>query len=313
MNFLMQIGFDVNRRLDRDIWYFEYKGVRFKLVQNNSPEYANTLLSIANYSPIDEEKVYQTATEFLGAFSWISSLKVKICGLGGCGVLKDFSLRRAKCTSFTFHKLPFTGKVLGGDISIISKIETEHQRTAISIFRDAHSSSEPLFAFLLFWQILEIDQTIDEAQEWIDVVFKSSPTRFHLDDYTVKLIDQRGKTVGECLREDFRNAIAHLRRKSGRRPIKLDTLEDHRRISAGVTLMEALSKHYIVHKLGLTKLLWLARYKNGFPTYLDESIEPGGNYKKAYQTDMSTNFMRHPKNRAIINRRKERALRSQRI
>jgi hypothetical protein len=36
MPYLMHIAFDNSRRLPRHIYYFEYAGVRFKLIQNEA-------------------------------------------------------------------------------------------------------------------------------------------------------------------------------------------------------------------------------------------------------------------------------------
>ena len=182
----MNIAFDFSKRLHRDIWYFEYKGVRFKLIQNNSPQYADVLLTIAHSqkTKISEEQAYQTAAEFFSAVSWANSLKVKLGGVGGPGVSDNYTLRKARCTSFTFHQLPFSGMILDSDISLIPKIETEQQRIALSLFRDAYSTSEEFLAFLLYWQILEITFTTQEAQEWINNILQKYPNKFRLEPLT---------------------------------------------------------------------------------------------------------------------------------
>ena len=46
MAYLMHIGFDNSARFWKNVFYFEYKGVRFKLIQNNNREWCNVLLTI---------------------------------------------------------------------------------------------------------------------------------------------------------------------------------------------------------------------------------------------------------------------------
>jgi len=46
MAYLMHIGFDNSARLWKNVIYFEYKGVRYKLIQNNNRMYCDVLLTV---------------------------------------------------------------------------------------------------------------------------------------------------------------------------------------------------------------------------------------------------------------------------
>jgi len=50
----------------------------------------------------------------------------------------------------------WTGHSVGYDINRIPEIETEEQRDALVLFREASSSNNDYLAFLFFWQVIEI-------------------------------------------------------------------------------------------------------------------------------------------------------------
>ena len=71
MRMLMHIAFDNSLRLKNKIYYFEYKSVRFKLIQNNPRKWSDVLLTIVSIDDKKEkQKAYSTAGEFLSALSW---------------------------------------------------------------------------------------------------------------------------------------------------------------------------------------------------------------------------------------------------
>jgi len=69
MPILMNIGFDNPSRLRRNVYYFSYNGVRFKLIQGH-PHLRDVLLTIV---PVGDDKVaqsaYAAAGDFLSALS----------------------------------------------------------------------------------------------------------------------------------------------------------------------------------------------------------------------------------------------------
>ena len=83
----MHIGFDNTSRLCRDVYYFEYKGIRFKLIQNNIRKYCDVLLTIIPGRNNQEAQniAYITAAEFLSALSWENNSLVKVHHEGGIG------------------------------------------------------------------------------------------------------------------------------------------------------------------------------------------------------------------------------------
>lgn len=71
MNYLLQIGFDNSHRLSRKEYFFEYRGVRFKLVQRNPRKWSDALLTIVpEMNGAANELAFARAAEFLSALGW---------------------------------------------------------------------------------------------------------------------------------------------------------------------------------------------------------------------------------------------------
>jgi len=92
MAYLMHIGFDNSSRIWKDVYYFEYKSIRYKLIQNNIRKWCDVLLTII---PNDKDTkamdyAYMNASEFLSALSWENNSQVKVRNLGGAGIPDNF-------------------------------------------------------------------------------------------------------------------------------------------------------------------------------------------------------------------------------
>ena len=110
MPYLMQICFDNDRRFRRNYYLFEYKGVKFKLVQNNPRKWADILLTILpEYSQDALGIAFKAAAEFLSALSWELKSRIMIGGVGGRGWKAQFPFSKAKPSAFTFPRIPFGG------------------------------------------------------------------------------------------------------------------------------------------------------------------------------------------------------------
>lgn len=271
MAYQMHIGFDNNCRLIKNIYYFEYKGIRYKLIQNNSKKWLNVLITIIpgfnNTKAIKE--AFLTAAEFLSAFCYDKNARVSVSYLGGQGVPDNFKLRSAKCRVFSGRKTPSTGEILGYSLSEIPKIENEDQRNALILYREAMGSNSNYLSFLFYWQILEINNK--NPDNWINKSFykKNRTIRFSQNDLNqIKLND---KKLGEYFRDDCRNAIAHIiNRKPGKTKIILDTPEDNIRIAVSTRVIKEFAHTYIKEVLGLNKYLCLKKnYKDKFPVFTD--------------------------------------------
>jgi hypothetical protein len=284
MAYLIHIGFDNTHRLSNDVYYFEYKGIRFKLIQNNIRKWCDVLLTIIpdfNDKKAKDE-VYIKASEFLSALSWENNSLVKLQNLGGMGIPHNFHLRKAKCRMYSFPQVPFQGHIIGSDIIRIPEIETEEQRDALILFREASSSNNYYLSFLFFWQILEIGG--NEPIGWIDKTYHKNRNRIRLTNDELERIPLSGKSFGRYFYDDCRNAIAHIfTRRSGRKKLKIDTPDENTRIAISTRAIKEFARFYIIDKLKLQKHMYLVRRGGGFPTYANDEYRKKYPCKLAYK------------------------------
>jgi len=283
MSYLIHIGFDNNCRLSRKVHYFEYKGIQFKLIQNNPRRWSDVLLTIIpnhNDEPA-KEKAYITASEFLSALSWYNNARIKVEHLGG-GSAKT-GLRAARCHMFSFPRIPFGGLIVGYDITKIPLIENQEQKDALTLLREARSTNNHYLAFLFFWQILEVGK--GDAIGWIDKMLRKKPHKLWVSDDEISNLPLGGKSLGKYFYDDCRCAISHLFRvKGAKRRIVIDTPEDNLRIIRSCRVLEKFAKFYIEDTLKLNKSMYLVRRNGkGFPVYLTSDETQKVRCKIAYR------------------------------
>lgn len=279
----MHIGFDNSSRLCRRIYYFEYKGVRYKLIQDNQRKWCDVLLTVIGdkKSAITEQIAYNTAGEFLSALGWENNSRIKLWHLGGPGG-RGFILKKARRSMFDFPRISFGGYILGHNICRIPKIETGEQKTALALFREAFSSNNNFLSFLFFWQILEVGKT--DPIGWINKSYSKKREKLYLSKGDIKHLPLNERSLGHYLYDDCRNAIAHIRRKPAKKKFQFDTLEENMLLAISTRIIEELAKLYIKDELGLKNSLFLVRQKGkNFPFYADEQHIESHFCKTAYQ------------------------------
>ena len=275
----MQIAFDNNRRLWRNVFYFDYKGIHFKLIQSNSRECRDVLLTIisdTNHAQWESEKrkAYETGTEFLAALSWENNAVIKVGeSTGGCGVPDGFTLRRAKSCGKDFPRIPRFGSRRSYDICKIPEVQNQEQRDALALFREACASNNNYLAFLFLWHILKIGNK--HPDRWVDNAYQNKRDRLRLsrgDTERLKKLVPEGESIEKYFREACRNAIAHISdRDPGKVKIKLDALEDNERITRSLWIVKEFARLYIMDKLELQKRMYLVRkHGKSFPVYISE-------------------------------------------
>lgn len=158
MPYLMELAFDNDRRLLRKNYLFEYKGVQFKLIQNNPKKWSDHLLTILPHDNEEEQqRVFSIASEYISALAWQNRARMTLRPSGGCGWSSDKRLSRARPRVRIFPNIPIGGQVNGYGISEIPKIETEQQRIALTHYREARASNNEFLSFLFYWQVLEVE------------------------------------------------------------------------------------------------------------------------------------------------------------
>ena len=281
----MHIGFDNSAKLWKNVFYFEYKGIRYKLIQNNSNKYCDVLLTVIPDENSTKliNNAYSIASEFISALSWELNSTAKVKYLGGIGRPINLNLRRAKCCSFGSHEIAFCGESVNNDISTIPEIENNEQRDALVLFREAKSTNNDYLSFLFFWQILEINR--NDPISWINKIYRKDRNKLRISIDNIKALPLNDIKLGNYFYDDFRNAISHIfKRPKGKRKIKIDTPNDNNLMSRGRWIIEEFTRFYIENELKLQKKLYLVRKGGkGFPIYLDKEYIGSHYCKVAYE------------------------------
>lgn len=270
----MQIPFDNSVRLPKNVYYFEYKGTRFKLIQSRAKKWSDALLSIVDNDWDEKAKhhVYKMAAEFLSALSWENNARVMIGYYGGGGIRSGFTLRKAKVPCRSFEATSFRSCSIGCHIQRIPHIETQDQNNALSLFREAKSINNFYLAFIYFWQVIEIGRGTGGAIGWINKAWRKKRRKIYLGKDALKQAGLKSSKIGKDLYQNRRCAIAHIySRKPGKTHISIDDPKDKIRMSYSTRIVSQLAQLYITESLKLTKKMYLVRKKAGaFPAFFPE-------------------------------------------
>lgn len=283
MPFLAHIAFDNDRRLKRPNYLFEYAGIRFKLVQSDPRKWADHLLSIVpSNTEENRQRVFSIAAEFISALGWQLGSRVAIWNNGGISWNQGMRLSQARPRIFVFPSIPFGGSIVGYSPIVIPKIEKPEQRVALALYREARACNKDYLSFLFYWQVLESGGT--KADQFADACQKKRQKELHGVSKDISSLAITGRGLGAFLQDEFRHAIAHVRRKPGSKRIELDDMRERENLAKAVKIVRCLAEIYIERHLGLTERLYLMREgRNGFPVYRDIGREDGWRWKLAYQ------------------------------
>lgn len=300
MAYLMHIGFDNSDIFWKNIFYFEYKGIKFKFIQDKRKKWSNVLITIikGQNNSIEENRVYSIASEYLSALAWENNSVMKVWPSRnyGAGISEDTKISKARRVFFEFPKSPFYGYTYGVDFQRIPKIENEMQKNALILYREARSTNNDYLSFLFFWQILEIGYK-GGPTNWINKIWRNNQGELRNNiKYDIEKTSMGSKKIGEYLYHDCRTAISHLYTlRNGIKKIKIDSLDDAIRMMRGRRIIQEFARFYIENELNLPKRLYLVRKsKNGFPVYLDEGyhnkLVSNTFYREAYKYKPSLDF-----------------------
>ena len=227
------------------------------------------------------ELAFARAAEFLSALAWQNHSMVAFWQSGAHSWPGELSLDEAKPFMSAPPRIPSGGIVLGYDLTRIPHVETDEQRIALALFREAHASNNDYLSFLFYWQVLEVKG--QKPEDVVDRAWRKDRTHVRLLKSDIDNLPLAGQRLGHYLLDDCRHAIAHIRRKSGKKTLDLDKPAERIRLTYSVRVIKAFAEHYIRDVLGLTEHLYLVRRRRGdFPTFVDSQTMRSGQFKQAY-------------------------------
>jgi hypothetical protein len=265
----MSIALDNSRRLNRKNYLFEYKGVRFKLVQDNPRRWSDHLLTILpGADPAKEEGVFATAAEFASALNWENGPCVAVHYAGGRGWSAELPLTQAVPSIRTFPRIANVGIMCGCELTSIPYIRTRDQRVALGLFREANSSNNEFLSFLFYWQVLEV--VGGDPVGFINKTLTRDRRHLRFSQSDLDSLPLASRSLGNYLLDDCRHAIAHIKRKPGKKTVDIDGWKERVRIIQSTRVIEAFARFYIGKILGLSDNLYLVRRtRSDFPVFAD--------------------------------------------
>lgn len=120
-------------------------------------------------------------------------------------------------------------------------VETDPQlRLALGVYREAMSAGSPFYRFMAFWNVLDAVSNGDEAAR--DAFLRTRATGI----YRVPNAD--GTDVADYLRDDSRNAVAHIVRSAGRTTIDPDLPSDRERLDIDAYSLRDLARLAVLER-----------------------------------------------------------------
>jgi methylamine utilization protein MauJ len=290
----MDISLDNSRRFRRKRYMFEYRDIRFKLVQERSRRFCDHLLTlIPNGDRSAEDRAFSIASEFASALAWQNAAMVAVHYGGGGGRADDTRLEVAEPFIQIPHRIPSAGFTRNYEPDQIPKIQTNDQRVALALFREARASNNLYLSFLMYWQVIEVGN--HDAIGFINKTLSKRRDRLRLSQDDVKALELGPVHLGNYLSDNCRHAIAHFRRTPGKVAIDVDSWSDRCRLMRSTRVIESFASFYIVDALKLTEKLYLAKpqARGGFPKFVDSSTLESECLKLALSSRISS--LRRPR------------------
>jgi hypothetical protein len=283
MAFLMEISFDNSCRLARKTYTFQYRGVAFKLIQDNARKWADHLLTIvpAPDSP-DADRAFAVACEFVSALGWEHRAHVAVWESGGSGWDDAVPLRQARPSVFTFPRIAFAGNTVNCDLHRLPHVQNDDQRKALALYREAGAANTVYLQFFFYWQVMEVGRGAN-AVTFVNRAWQRERQRLFIQQSAIDELPIRGRSLGHYLLNDGRDAIAHIRRKPGRAGLDLDIREERSRLARSTWVVQAFAEHYIRTRLALTEYVYLVKpASGGVARFEDATTLRTARFRRAY-------------------------------
>lgn len=272
VSYILHFSLTNHARLERPTYLMEYRGIQFKLVQERGWKWADHLLTIIPDNSLQaKQHAFEIGQELVNLLSWELRSPMQLSEAGGRSCHRGTRLTQVRPSIRTFPEIPFLGNFVHNSPSIIPAIDTEQQRLALGLFREARASNNDYLAFLFYWHVVETGQ--ESGAKVVDRILATNKIKFVRDD--IAKLSLAGCTLGEHLQENVRNAITHIRRWSGRKSLELSNLAERSEMTITARVARRFAEAYIEHDLGVGKrrLYLMRKGRSGFPAYIDPSKE----------------------------------------
>jgi hypothetical protein len=210
--YILELALSNHARLDRPSFLLEYRDIQFKVVQERGWKWADHLITITpDLSPESKQIAFDTGQELLNLLSWQLRLPMQLSEAGSGLFNKDIRLSQIRPRMRVFKDILFGGHYVNNSPSLIPNINDEHQKLALGLFREARASNNDYHLFLFFWHVIESGG--EDGDKVIERLSNLGMVHWVNDD--IAKLSLGGNTLGNHLKENIKNAIAHIKRLSG--------------------------------------------------------------------------------------------------
>ncbi|PKL47446.1 MAG: hypothetical protein CVV39_05770 [Planctomycetes bacterium HGW-Planctomycetes-1] len=266
---ILSVAVDTSIELQQSLYYFRFKGVALKYSVNQKKQYTDCL---SGHFPVHEyslSNAYKLLTEFLSLWSFeTDEIVMPCCGIeSGTPFPDEKSALKANIIAQDRVKVP--NDTTYPTIVYLPKIETEVQDKAVRLYRVARSCINVYSQLLFFWHTLVYpSQNDNDAQGYIQKFVDSKISGYEhvyqdidwLIEFTNKNkekafgINLNRQDFGEYIRENVRNAIAHIVRARGK-DLEIDNMNQLSHIGTISRILRDISRYKIqyTHNLSLDK------------------------------------------------------------
>jgi hypothetical protein len=220
---------------------FRFEGREFVVFAGNDKRCDVVQTVVKRGEKIDDDQLSDIVNRFLSSLAWMNRCHFYFTSGFECGAADDVDLvkrgpislaNRAYRNEISFYALP--------------EMTTREQEIAISLFNEAACSHSPFYRFLCYWRIIDLKKGL-KPHDWVNSVLNHphvSSNRF------IKEMVARFPNVGFHLKENFRNAIAHVNRP----PILTSARRhDFWETSKACQAVEPIVRIFMEKELGLSK------------------------------------------------------------
>ncbi|MBA7664383.1 hypothetical protein ES703_72444 [subsurface metagenome] len=266
---VFSVAVDTSMRLEKPLYYFRFKGVALKYIVSQDKQYTDCLTGHFPVSEYPLSDAYKLLTEFLSLWSFERDEIVMPCCTFENGTLFPDEKSALKVNMIVQARVKVPKTTTCPTIVYLPKIETDIQDKVVRLYRQARSCVNVYSQLLFFWHALVYPSQNDkDAQDYIQSFIDSQHSEYgyvYSDiDWLIKYKKKHGKgalsenlskdNFGEYVREDVRNAIAHIVRKWGA-SLDIDNIDQQAHIGSIGKILRYISRYKIryTHSLSLDK------------------------------------------------------------
>ena len=246
------ISVDTNASMRNKFYYVFYKGTKFKYIRNDNKSYTDTLVAFINNN--DTEEAYRLMTEFMRAFAYKNNLSILFSLIMSSEGISEHDITSFVGGVYDRKHVPIDTRV--DELAIVCLIDNDNKSELLRLFTEADSANNIYLKILFYWHSLVYPaRKEDEAIYYIDSNAKKIS---YISEYIEFLRQEKvfgefeGKTLGEYIRSNVRNSIAHIvRDRNNFVSLSIDAMSQLQALHCVKQILREVSRHRLDTDYGM--------------------------------------------------------------